>query len=75
MSIAWVVKNKDISTPILGAKKPEQLNENLKALEIVPKLSKEILEEIEKIMENAPKGEIDYFNNFAPLPIRRDAQK
>jgi aryl-alcohol dehydrogenase-like predicted oxidoreductase len=75
LSIAWVVKNKDISTAILGAKKPEQLNENLKALEIVPKLTKDILEEIEKIMENAPKGEIDYFNNFAPLPIRRDAQK
>ena len=44
-------------------------------MEIVPKLTKEILEEIEKIMGNAPKGEIDYFNNFAQLPIRRDAQK
>ena len=75
LSIAWLVLNKDISTAILGAKKPEQLNENLKALEIVPKLTKEILEEIEKIMGNAPKGEIDYFNNFTQLPIRRDAQK
>ena len=75
LSIAWIVLNKDISTAILGAKKPEQLNENIKALEIVPKLTKEILEEIEKIMGNAPKGEIDYFNNFAQLPIRRDAQK
>ena len=75
LSIAWVIKNKDISTSILGAKKPEQLIENLKALEIVPKLTKEILEEIEKIMNNAPKGEIDYFNNFSPLPIRRDTQK
>ena len=75
LSIAWIVLNKDISTAILGEKKPEQLNENLKALEIVPKLTKEILEEIEKIMGNAPKGEIDYFNNFTQLPIRRDAQK
>ena len=30
LSIAWVVLNKDISTAILGAKKPEQLNENIK---------------------------------------------
>ena len=75
LSIAWVIKNKDISTTIMGAKTPEQLKENLKALEIVPKLTKEILEEIEKVMGNAPKGEIDYFNNFAPLPIRRETQK
>ena len=44
-------------------------------MEIVPKLTKEILEEIENIMGNAPQGEIDYFNNFAPLPIRRKVQK
>jgi aryl-alcohol dehydrogenase-like predicted oxidoreductase len=75
LSIAWVIKNKDISTTIMGAKTPEQLKENLKALEIVPKLTKEILEEIEKVMGNAPKGEIDYFNNFAPLPTRRETQK
>jgi len=59
----------------MGAKTPEQLKENLKALEIVPKLTKEILDEIEKVMGNKPKGEIDYFNNFAPLPIRRETQK
>jgi voltage-dependent potassium channel beta subunit len=75
LSIAWVIKNKDISTTIMGAKTPEQLKENLKALEIVPKLTKEILDEIEKVMGNKPKGEIDYFNNFAPLPIRRETQK
>ena len=75
INIAWVIQNKDISTAILGAKKPEQLNENLKALEIVPKLTEEISEEIENIMGNTPPGEIDYFNNFKPLPIRRKVQK
>ena len=75
LSIAWVIQNKDISTAILGAKKPEQLNENIKAMEVVQKLTKEILEEIEKIMGNEPQGEIDYFNNFTPLPIRRKVQK
>ena len=75
LSIAWIIYNKDISTSILGAKNPQQLNENIESLKVVPKLTKEILEEIEKIMGNTPKGETDYFNNFSPLPIRRVTQK
>ena len=72
LSIAWVIRNKDVSTAILGAMKPEQLKENLGALEVCKKLNKDILEEIEKIMKNAPVGEIDYFNNFQTMPIRRN---
>ena len=75
LSIAWVIKNQDVSTAILGAMKPEQLTENLKALEVSKKLTKEILEEIETIFKNAPKGEIDYFNNFSAMPIRRNIQE
>jgi len=75
LSIAWVIKNTDVSTAILGAMKPEQITENLKALEVSKKLTKEILEEIETIMKNAPKGEIDYFKNFSPMPIRRNIQQ
>ena len=55
----WVIRNKDVSTAILGAMKPEQLIEDLGALEVCKKLNKEILIEIETIMKNAPKGEID----------------
>ena len=75
LSIAWVIKNQDVSTAILGAMKPEQLIENLKALELSKKLTKEILEEIEVILKNVPKGETDYFNNFSALPIRRNIQE
>ena len=75
LSIAWVIKNNDVSTAILGAMKPEQITENLKALEVSKKLTKEILEEIEIIMKNAPNGEIDYFKNFSPMPIRRNIQE
>ena len=59
LSIAWVIRNKDVSTAILGAMKPGQLIEDLGALEVCKKLNKEILIEIETIMKNAPKGEID----------------
>ena len=75
LSIAWVIKNQDVSTAILGAMKPEQLKENLKALEVSKKLTKELLEEIETIMKNAPKGETDYFNNFSSMPVRRNIQE
>ena len=74
LSIAWAIKNEDVSTAILGAMKPEQMVENLKALDVVKKLTKEILEEIEVIMKNAPEGETDYFNNFSKMPIRRNVQ-
>jgi voltage-dependent potassium channel beta subunit len=54
MSIAWCLKNPDVSTAILGATKKEQIIENLKALDAVSLLSVEVMEEIEKIMENKP---------------------
>ena len=74
LSIAWVIKNKDVSTAILGAMNPDQINEDLKALEVSKKLTKEILEEIETIMKNAPKGEVAYFKG-GPMPIRRNVQE
>jgi len=75
LSIAWIIKNKDVSTCILGAKKKEQIEENIKSLDVYKQLNKDILEEIEKILKNVPVGEIDYFNNFVPLPIRRNIQE
>lgn len=56
LSIAWTVKNPDVSTAILGATKREQLTENLKALEVLPKLTPEVMQEIEGIVQTAPKA-------------------
>lgn len=42
------------STVILGASKPEQIIDNLKALEVIPKLTPAILERIEGILDNKP---------------------
>ena len=75
LSIAWAIRNNDISTAILGAMNPEQITENLKALDVSKKMTKEILEEIETIMKNAPNGEYDYFNGFTEMPIRRNIQE
>jgi voltage-dependent potassium channel beta subunit len=55
LSIAWCIKNPNVSTAILGATKKQQLLENLKSLEVVPMLTPEIMEKIDGIMKNKPK--------------------
>lgn len=50
MAIAWLLKNPNVSTVILGASKVSQLKENLKALEVVPKLTDDVMAAIEEIL-------------------------
>lgn len=55
LSIAWCIKNPNVSTAILGATKKQQLMENLTSLDVMPKLTPEIMEKIEGIMKNKPR--------------------
>ena len=54
VSIAWCIKNPNVSTAILGATKKQQLLDNLKALEVAEKLTPEVMEKIEAIMKTKP---------------------
>lgn len=54
LSIAWCIKNPNVSTAILGATKKQQLIENLKALDVLPLLTPTIMEKIETIMKTKP---------------------
>ncbi|KFD39982.1 potassium channel beta subunit family protein [Schleiferia thermophila] len=54
MAIAWCLKNPNVSTVLLGASKPEQLKHNLKAPDVVPLLTEEVMEKIENILKNKP---------------------
>lgn len=54
LALAWVAINPNTSTVILGASRPEQVVENLKALELIPKLTPAVLEKIEEILQNKP---------------------
>lgn len=54
LSIAWCIKNPHVTTAILGATKKQQLLDNLKALDVVEKLTPDVLEKIEKIMQTKP---------------------
>ncbi len=49
LSLAWCLKNPFVSSVITGASRVSQLRENLKAGEIAPKLTPEILERIDQI--------------------------
>ncbi|GAB6189671.1 aldo/keto reductase [Marinitoga arctica] len=54
LALAWLLKNKNVSTVITGASRVEQVKDNMKAVEIKEKLSDEVMEEIEKILNNKP---------------------
>jgi len=59
LSIAWCLKNKNVSTVILGATTTKQLDENIKAAENVRLLDDKVMNSIEKILKNRPSPEPD----------------
>ena len=54
LSIAWCIKNPHVTTAILGATKKAQLLDNLKALDVLARLTPDVLEKIENIMKTKP---------------------
>ena len=48
LSLAWILKNPNVSTVITGASHVEQVHENLKATEIAPKLTPEVMKRIDE---------------------------
>ena len=54
LAIAWTIKNPNVTSTILGATRKEQLIENFKALEVSSKLTPEVMNEIETILQNKP---------------------
>ncbi|GAC1703834.1 MAG: aldo/keto reductase [Flavisolibacter sp.] len=55
LSIAWCIRNPNVTTAILGATKKEQLLENLKALDLKAELTNEVIETIEQCIQTKPK--------------------
>jgi aryl-alcohol dehydrogenase-like predicted oxidoreductase len=54
LSIAWCLKNPHVSTVILGASRLSQLEDNLQSIDVLPKLSNEVMASIEAIVNNRP---------------------
>ena len=55
LCIGWCIKNPNVTTAILGATKKEQLVENLKSLDVLEKLTPEILQHLDEITGTKPK--------------------
>lgn len=50
LAIAWCAKNPNVSTVITGASKTAQVHENMKALEVLPKLTSEVMTQIDELV-------------------------
>ncbi|KAJ6526816.1 NADP-dependent oxidoreductase domain-containing protein [Mycena capillaripes] len=54
LALAWLAKNPNTSTIILGVTSVPQLKQNLEALKLLPKLTDEHMAKIEEILNNKP---------------------
>ena len=59
LSLAWCLKNKNVSTVILGATNTKQLDENLKSIEYKDLLTDSVMGRIENILKNMPTPDQD----------------
>ncbi|KAL3443307.1 NADP-dependent oxidoreductase domain-containing protein [Aspergillus insuetus] len=54
LALAWCLKNENVSSVITGASRPEQVIDNVKSLEVLPKLTPEIMAQIDEYLQNKP---------------------
>jgi voltage-dependent potassium channel beta subunit len=54
LAVAWCLKNQNVSTVMLGASKLSQLKENFSAIDAKAKLTSDVMEAIEKALNNTP---------------------
>lgn len=52
--------NPNVSTVILGATKVAQIEDNCKAMKLIPKLTPEIMSKIEEVLANKPDAPATY---------------
>ncbi len=70
LCLAWCLVNKDVSVAIVGASRPEQMADNLGAIDVMKKWTPAIDQKIEEIMKNAPEQPLNW-RTWQPLPPRR----
>ena len=60
MAIAWCLKNPNVSSVITGASRPDQVVENMKALEVVERIDGAMMSRIDSVLNNRPTPEQDW---------------
>uniref|UniRef100_A0A8C7Y5I5 Voltage-gated potassium channel subunit beta-1 n=1 Tax=Oryzias sinensis TaxID=183150 RepID=A0A8C7Y5I5_9TELE len=60
LAVAWCLRNEGVSSVLLGTSNPEQLTENLGAIQVLPKMTSHVVSEIDHILGNRPYSKRDY---------------
>ncbi|XP_064418283.1 voltage-gated potassium channel subunit beta-1a isoform X1 [Latimeria chalumnae] len=60
LAVAWCLRNEGVSSVLLGTSNPEQLIENLGAIQVLPKMTSHVVNEIDNILGNKPYSKKDY---------------
>jgi aryl-alcohol dehydrogenase-like predicted oxidoreductase len=61
LALAWVLANPNVSSAITGASSPDQVHENVRAVEVVDKLTPDILAKIDEVLGNKPPAVVPRF--------------
>jgi aryl-alcohol dehydrogenase-like predicted oxidoreductase len=54
LALAWCLKNENVSSVITGASRPEQIVDNVESLKLLPKLTLEVMSQIDEYLGNKP---------------------
>ena len=60
LALAWCLKNPNVSTVITGASRPQQVAENMKALDVAERITDDVMAQIDEILDNKPNPEMDF---------------
>jgi len=60
LALAWCLKNPQVSSAVTGASRPEQVAENMQALDVLSKLDDAAMARIEEILQNKTDPEADF---------------
>ncbi|XP_061775284.1 voltage-gated potassium channel subunit beta-1a isoform X4 [Nerophis ophidion] len=60
LAVAWCLRNEGVSSVLLGTSNPEQLTENLGAIQVLPKMTSHVVSEVDHILGNRPYCKKDY---------------
>lgn len=60
LALAWCLKNPHVSTVITGASRPQQVRENMRALEVTEQLTPAVMDRIDEVLGNRPRPWTDF---------------
>ena len=70
LALAWAIATKDTSTAILGFSRVSQVEENMGAIALLEKWTKDLEQRVNEILNNTPELEVDY-RTWGPSKVRR----